>query len=59
MALTWPLERKGSTGKDVKTVQYLVTARAPGDARHRPHRRWTGPPFRHGRPQIRSPETLV
>jgi hypothetical protein len=26
MALTWPLERDGSTGEDVKTVQYLVTA---------------------------------
>jgi hypothetical protein len=23
MALTWPLERDGSTGEDVKTVQYL------------------------------------
>jgi Putative peptidoglycan binding domain len=26
MALTWPLEQEGSTGEDVKTVQYLVTA---------------------------------
>ncbi len=26
MALTWPLENEGSTGEDVKTVQYLVTA---------------------------------
>jgi Putative peptidoglycan binding domain len=26
MALTWPLEQDGSTGEDVKTVQYLVTA---------------------------------
>ena len=26
MALTWPLEHDGSTGEDVKTVQYLVTA---------------------------------
>jgi hypothetical protein len=26
MALTWTLEREGSTGEDVKTVQYLVTA---------------------------------
>jgi peptidoglycan hydrolase-like protein with peptidoglycan-binding domain len=26
MALTWPLEKQGSTGEDVKTVQYLVTA---------------------------------
>jgi hypothetical protein len=26
MALTWPLEQNGSTGEDVKTVQYLVTA---------------------------------
>jgi peptidoglycan hydrolase-like protein with peptidoglycan-binding domain len=26
MVLTWPLERQGSTGEDVKTVQYLVTA---------------------------------
>jgi murein L,D-transpeptidase YcbB/YkuD len=26
MALTWPLEQVGSTGEDVKTVQYLVTA---------------------------------
>ena len=26
MALMWPLERDGSTGEDVKTVQYLVTA---------------------------------
>ena len=26
MALTWPLEQHGSTGEDVKTVQYLVTA---------------------------------
>jgi peptidoglycan hydrolase-like protein with peptidoglycan-binding domain len=26
MALTWPLEQQGSTGEDVKTVQYLVTA---------------------------------
>lgn len=25
MALTWPLEHDGSTGEDVKTVQYLVT----------------------------------
>ena len=24
--LTWPLENQGSTGEDVKTVQYLVTA---------------------------------
>ena len=24
--LTWPLEKQGSTGEDVKTVQYLVTA---------------------------------
>ena len=26
MALTWPLEKQGSTGEDVKAVQYLVTA---------------------------------
>ena len=26
MALTWPLEQQGSTGEDVRTVQYLVTA---------------------------------
>jgi hypothetical protein len=26
MALTWPVEQEGSTGEDVKTVQYLVTA---------------------------------
>jgi peptidoglycan hydrolase-like protein with peptidoglycan-binding domain len=26
MVLTWPLEQEGSTGEDVKTVQYLVTA---------------------------------
>jgi len=26
MALTWPLVQQGSTGEDVKTVQYLVTA---------------------------------
>jgi Putative peptidoglycan binding domain len=26
MALTWPLEQEGSTGEDVKTVQYLVRA---------------------------------
>ena len=26
MALTWPLEQQGSTGEDVKTIQYLVTA---------------------------------
>src|SRR5436190_1015638 len=26
MPLTWPLEKEGSTGEDVKTVQYLVTA---------------------------------
>lgn len=26
MALTWPLEKQGSTGEDVRTVQYLVTA---------------------------------
>ena len=26
MVLTWPLEKQGSTGEDVKTVQYLVTA---------------------------------
>jgi hypothetical protein len=26
MALTWPLEQQGSTGEDVKSVQYLVTA---------------------------------
>ncbi len=26
MALTWPLEQDGSTGEDVKSVQYLVTA---------------------------------
>ena len=26
MTLTWPLEQEGSTGEDVKTVQYLVTA---------------------------------
>lgn len=26
MMLTWPLEQEGSTGEDVKTVQYLVTA---------------------------------
>ena len=27
MTLTWPLEQQGSTGEDVKTVQYLVTAK--------------------------------
>ena len=26
MALTWPLEQEGSTGENVKSVQYLVTA---------------------------------
>ena len=26
MALTWPMEQEGSTGEDVRTVQYLVTA---------------------------------
>ena len=26
MALTWPPEQEGSTGEDVRTVQYLVTA---------------------------------
>ena len=26
MAFTWPLEQEGSTGEDVKTVQYLATA---------------------------------
>jgi peptidoglycan hydrolase-like protein with peptidoglycan-binding domain len=26
MALIWPLEQEGSTGEDVRTVQYLVTA---------------------------------
>jgi hypothetical protein len=26
MALTWPLEQEGSTGEDVRTVQYLATA---------------------------------
>jgi len=26
MALTWPLEQQGSTGENVRTVQYLVTA---------------------------------
>jgi peptidoglycan hydrolase-like protein with peptidoglycan-binding domain len=26
MALTWPLEQEGSTGEDVRTVQYLITA---------------------------------
>lgn len=26
MVLTWPLEQEGSTGEDVRTVQYLVTA---------------------------------
>ncbi len=26
MALTWPVEQKGSTGENVRTVQYLVTA---------------------------------
>ena len=26
MVLTWPLEKEGSQGEDVKTVQYLVTA---------------------------------
>jgi len=26
MTLTWPLEQEGSTGEDVRTVQYLVTA---------------------------------
>ena len=26
MTLTWPQEQQGSTGEDVKTVQYLVTA---------------------------------
>ena len=26
MTLTWPLEQQGSTGEDVRTVQYLVTA---------------------------------
>ena len=26
MALSWPLEQEGSTGEDVRTVQYLVTA---------------------------------
>ena len=32
MALTWPLEQEGSTGEDVKTVQYLVTARGHSSA---------------------------
>src|SRR6516225_9229815 len=26
MVLTWPLEKQGSKGEDVRTVQYLVTA---------------------------------
>jgi peptidoglycan hydrolase-like protein with peptidoglycan-binding domain len=26
MALTWPVQQEGSTGEDVRTVQYLVTA---------------------------------
>jgi Putative peptidoglycan binding domain len=26
MALTWPLEQQGSTGEDVRTIQYLATA---------------------------------
>lgn len=26
MSLTWPLQQQGSTGEDVKSVQYLVTA---------------------------------
>src|ERR1700743_221501 len=26
MALTWPMEQQGSTGENVKSVQYLVTA---------------------------------
>jgi peptidoglycan hydrolase-like protein with peptidoglycan-binding domain len=26
MALTWPLEQQGSTGENVRTIQYLVTA---------------------------------
>ena len=26
MALTWPLVQQGSTGEDVRTVQYLLTA---------------------------------
>jgi hypothetical protein len=26
MAVAWPLEQEGSTGENVRTVQYLVTA---------------------------------
>jgi peptidoglycan hydrolase-like protein with peptidoglycan-binding domain len=29
MALTWPLEQKGSTGENVRSIQYLLNARAP------------------------------
>jgi Putative peptidoglycan binding domain len=28
MALTWPLEQKGSTGENVRSIQYLLNARA-------------------------------
>ena len=32
MALTWPLEQQGSTGENVRTVQYLVTAQGHATA---------------------------
>jgi len=32
MALTWPLEQEGSTGENVRTVQYLITAQGHATA---------------------------
>src|SRR5215472_8284393 len=29
MALTWPLEQRGSTGENVRSIQYLLNARVP------------------------------
>src|SRR5262249_23625871 len=29
MALTWPLEQQGSTGENVRSIQYLLNARVP------------------------------
>jgi len=32
MALTWPLEQQGSTGENVRSIQYLLNARAPAES---------------------------
>lgn len=29
MALSWPLEQQGSTGENVRSIQYLLNARRP------------------------------